>query len=53
MFWGDDSNWLMKFDVSALDGRIVEKNKYDIPGLECATVGHQRCAVVTTVGEVA
>ena len=53
VFWGEDSNWLMKFDVSSLDGRIAEKHKYDISGLECATVGYQRCAVVTTVAEVA
>jgi hypothetical protein len=52
VFWGDDTNWVMKFDISISSGRIIDKQKYEISGIQSAAVGSQRCAVITSVGEV-
>ncbi|PYH89178.1 hypothetical protein BO71DRAFT_363986 [Aspergillus ellipticus CBS 707.79] len=51
LFWGAGSNWVMRFDFSAGEGKKVKSHKYDIPSVQQAAAGDQRCAVIASVGQ--
>ncbi|PWY92669.1 hypothetical protein BO70DRAFT_384138 [Aspergillus heteromorphus CBS 117.55] len=51
LFWGAGSNWVMRFDVSSGDNKKAKGHKYDIPGVQQAAAGDQRCAVIASAGQ--
>ncbi|OJI83714.1 hypothetical protein ASPTUDRAFT_190162 [Aspergillus tubingensis CBS 134.48] len=51
LFWGAGSNWVMRFETSVGDGKKPKGHKYDIPGVQQAAAGDQRCAVLASVGQ--
>ncbi|OOF96725.1 hypothetical protein ASPCADRAFT_206900 [Aspergillus carbonarius ITEM 5010] len=51
LFWGAGSNWVMRFDLGGGEGKKPKGHKYDIPGVQQAAAGDQRCAVIASVGQ--
>lgn len=52
LFWGAGSNWVMRFELGQGEGKKPKSHKYDIPGVQQAAAGDQRCAVIASVGQV-
>lgn len=51
-FWGDDSSCISRFDIPTIDGQKPETLRYDVSGVQCVAAGEQRCAVISSVGQV-
>ncbi|RAH83668.1 hypothetical protein BO86DRAFT_31517 [Aspergillus japonicus CBS 114.51] len=51
LFWGAGSNWVMRFELGQGEGKKPKSHKYDIPGVQQAAAGDQRCAVIASVGQ--
>ncbi|KKK16696.1 hypothetical protein P175DRAFT_0535825 [Aspergillus ochraceoroseus IBT 24754] len=51
LLWDAGSSWVMRFELNPMDGRKPRGHRYDVPGVQHAAAGYQRCAVVASVGE--
>ncbi|KAL4938002.1 hypothetical protein BDV06DRAFT_215452 [Aspergillus oleicola] len=51
LLWETASNWMMRFEISAIEGRKVRSHRYDVTGVQCAAAGNNRCAVIASAAE--
>lgn len=51
-YWGEDCNFVSRFDLSIMDGQKPQAHRYDISGVQCIAAGEQRCAVIAVAGQV-
>ncbi|KAL4948281.1 hypothetical protein BDW69DRAFT_176805 [Aspergillus filifer] len=51
LLWETASNWMMRFEVSSIEGRKVRSHRYDVTGAQCAAAGNNRCSVIASAAE--
>ncbi|KAL4926912.1 uncharacterized protein BDV17DRAFT_138167 [Aspergillus undulatus] len=51
LLWETASNWMMRFEVSSIDGKKAGSHRYDVTGVQYATAGNNRCAVIASAAE--
>ena len=52
LFWGENSNCVVRFDLLAADGNKQQTHRYDVSGVQCVAAGDRRCAIIAEVGQV-
>lgn len=52
LFWGEDSNCVVGFELPMGLGDKPRAYRYDVSGVQCVTGGGQCCAIIAMVGQV-
>lgn len=52
LLWGTGTNWVIRFELSSIEGQRTKSHRYDVSGVQYAAAGDRRCAVIAAVGEV-
>ncbi|KAK9623026.1 hypothetical protein V6Z94_003952 [Aspergillus fumigatus] len=51
LLWGTGTNWVIRFELSSIEGQRTKSHRYDVSGVQYAAAGDRRCAVIAAVGE--
>lgn len=52
LLWESASSYVMRFEISTIDGIKARCHRYDVTGVQHAAAGHQLCAIIASAAEV-
>jgi hypothetical protein len=52
LLWGVGASWVMRFELSTVEGQRSKCHRYDVSGVQYVAAGDKRSAVIAAVGEV-